>query len=62
MPGKPIEFEKLLTPYEVAQMFRVTPKTVLRWAQSGRLSSVRTMGGHRRYREAEVRALLRDGK
>jgi hypothetical protein len=34
------------------------PKTVTRWADSGRLTSLRTLGGHRRYREAEVRMLL----
>lgn len=52
------ESEPMLTPAEVATMFRVDPKTVTRWAQKGWLSSVRTPGGHRRYREAEVRALL----
>ncbi len=49
---------KLLTPAEVAAMFRVDPKTVTRWAKAGKLSSIRTLGGHRRYREAEVRLLL----
>ena len=48
----------LLTPAEVAAMFGVDPKTVARWARAGKLASVRTLGGHRRYREAEVRALL----
>ncbi len=48
----------LLTPGEVAAMFRVDPKTVTRWAKAGKLSSIRTLGGHRRYRESEVRALL----
>lgn len=50
--------DPLLTPAEVATMFRVDPKTVTRWAEQGKLTSVRTLGGHRRYREAEVRALL----
>lgn len=50
--------EQLLTPAEVAALFRVDPKTVTRWANAGRLTSVRTLGGHRRFREAEVRALL----
>jgi len=50
--------EPLLTPAEVATMFRVDPKTVTRWAKAGKLTSIRTLGGHRRYREAEVRALL----
>lgn len=50
--------ETLLTPAEVAAMFRVDPKTVTRWAKAGKLSSIRTLGGHRRYRETEVRALL----
>jgi excisionase family DNA binding protein len=50
--------EPLLTPAEVAVLFRVVPKTVTRWARAGKLASVRTPGGHRRYRESEVRALL----
>ena len=48
----------LLTPAEVAALFRVDPKTVTRWAQQGKLGSIRTLGGHRRYREAEVHAYL----
>ncbi len=52
--------EKLLTPAEVAALFRVDPKTVTRWAKAGKLNSIRTLGGHRRYREVEVRALLGD--
>ena len=48
----------LLTPSEVAALFRVDPKTVTRWAQQGKLGSIRTLGGHRRYREAEVHAFL----
>ena len=52
------ESESLLTPAEVAAMFRVDPKTVTRWAQAGKLNAIRTLGGHRRYRESEVRELL----
>jgi excisionase family DNA binding protein len=48
-----------MTPGEVAALFRVDPKTVTRWAASGRISSIRTPGGHRRFRESEVQALLR---
>lgn len=50
--------ESLLTPAEVAALFRVDPKTVTRWAKAGKLTSIRTLGGHRRYREVEVRELL----
>ena len=57
----PTESEALLTPAEVAALFRVDPKTVTRWAKAGKLSSIRTLGGHRRYRESEVRALLSGG-
>jgi excisionase family DNA binding protein len=52
------EQEVLLTPSEVASLFRVDPKTVTRWAKSGKLTSIRTLGGHRRYKESEVKALL----
>jgi excisionase family DNA binding protein len=50
--------ERLLTPGEVAALFRVDPKTVTRWAKAGRIGSVSTPGGHRRFRESEIRALL----
>ncbi|MEJ3652408.1 BldC family transcriptional regulator [Actinomycetes bacterium KLBMP 9759] len=50
--------ERLLTPGEVAALFRVDPKTVTRWASAGRIGSIRTPGGHRRFRESEVRGML----
>jgi excisionase family DNA binding protein len=53
------EPEVLLTPSEVASLFRVDPKTVTRWAKSGKLTAIRTLGGHRRYRQSEVQALLK---
>jgi len=53
------EQEVLLTPSEVAALFRVDPKTVTRWAKAGKLTSIRTLGGHRRYKESEVKALLK---
>ncbi len=52
------ETEHLMTPGEVASLFRVDPKTVTRWAKAGKLTSIRTLGGHRRYRSSEVRSLL----
>lgn len=51
---------ELLTPAEVAKMFHVDPKTVTRWAQAGKLTYMRTLGGHRRYKRDEVVELLRD--
>jgi excisionase family DNA binding protein len=54
----PTEQEVLLTPAEVASLFRVDPKTVTRWAKAGKLTSIRTLGGHRRYKDSEVQALL----
>ena len=53
---------ELLTPGEVAVMFRVNPKTVTRWARAGRISSVRTLGGHRRFRASEIRRFLEDAQ
>ena len=52
------EQEVLLTPAEVATLFRVDPKTVTRWAKAGKITSIRTLGGHRRYKESEVKSLL----
>jgi excisionase family DNA binding protein len=52
--------DRWLTPGEVALLFRVDPKTVTRWAKSDppRIPSIKTPGGHRRFRESVVRALL----
>jgi excisionase family DNA binding protein len=50
--------DTLLTPSEVAAMFRVNPKTVTRWARAGKISAIRTLGGHRRFRASEIRKVL----
>lgn len=55
-----IKPEKLYTPGEVASIFRVDPKTVTRWATAGLLASIRTPGGHRRYRASVVDALAEE--
>lgn len=55
------EEDKLLTPAEVAALFRVDPKTVTRWAAAGRIPSVRTPGGHRRFKAGIVNRLLETG-
>ena len=55
---KSSDHEVLLTPAEVARLFRVDPKTVTRWAKAGKLTAIRTLGGHRRYRKSEVQSLL----
>jgi excisionase family DNA binding protein len=53
-----IDDDPLLTPSEVARMFRVDPKTVTRWAKAGKLTTIRTLGNHRRFRQQEVLDLL----
>ena len=59
--GSPDTSERLLLPGEVSAMFRVSVSAVRRWGSRGYLTEVRTLGGHRRYRESEVRALLDGG-
>ena len=54
--------DMLLTPSEVARIFRVNPKTVTRWARSGKLPAIRTLGGHRRFRSADIQAFLDAGE
>lgn len=48
----------LLTPSQVAALFHVDPKTVTRWANAGKLTAIRTLGGHRRFKRMEVEKLL----
>jgi excisionase family DNA binding protein len=50
--------DHLLTPAEVAALFRVDPKTVTRWARAGKISAIKTLGGHRRFRTSEIRMLF----
>jgi excisionase family DNA binding protein len=53
-----VDADDLLTPAEVATLFRVNAKTVSRWARTGKVATVRTLGGHRRFRRAEIEAHL----
>lgn len=53
MPAKPI------TPREAASILHVSCDTLRRWAEDGRITPLRTLGGHRRYDPFEVRALAR---
>lgn len=53
---------ELLTTSEVARMFRVSPKTVTRWAKIGKLDFIRTMGGHRRFYKQQVDDLFAEAR
>ena len=50
--------DDLLKPREVAEIFGVRTTTIARWAREGRLTPLRTPGGHRRYSRAAIRDLL----
>jgi len=54
----PIESTDLLSPSEVARLFGVQPQSIVRWTNAGRLTAVKTPGGHRRYRREDVDRLL----
>jgi excisionase family DNA binding protein len=57
-PRKGSEAPSYLLPAEVADILHVSPKTVSRWAKEGKLPFMKTLGGHRRYPEAEIRELV----
>jgi excisionase family DNA binding protein len=46
-----------LLPAAAAALLKVDPRTVARWASEGKITAQRTLGGHRRYDEPEIRAL-----
>jgi excisionase family DNA binding protein len=52
------EEPSFLRPAEVAVLLSVSPKTVSRWAKDGKLPFLKTLGGHRRYPEAEIQKLV----
>ena len=47
---------RLLLPWEVAEVYRVDPKTVTRWAVDGKMTSIKTIGGHRRFKVSVILA------
>lgn len=49
---------QLLRSHEVATIFDVTERTVINWAAAGKLPSLRTIGGHLRFRRDDVMRLL----
>jgi excisionase family DNA binding protein len=49
---------RFLRTREVAILFQVSERAVTDWARKGRIRSVRTPGGHRRYPASHVKALL----
>ncbi|HEY5398760.1 MAG TPA: BldC family transcriptional regulator [Trebonia sp.] len=61
-PGHATSADELLTRGEVARLFRVDPKTVTKWAQAGKLRTIRTLGGHRRFYASDIRTYLRNTK
>jgi excisionase family DNA binding protein len=56
----PGDHAELLTPAEAARKLGVTPNTVTRWSRAGKIAAIQTMGGHRRFRRAEIERLLRE--
>ena len=52
------KYPSYLRTAQVADLLYVSPKTVSRWAKEGKLPFVRTLGGHRRYPDSEIRALV----
>ena len=51
---------KLLTLQRTSEIIGVTKKTLRIWDNEGKLSSVKTVGGHRRYREEDVMKYVGD--
>lgn len=48
---------KMVTPQKAAQLLGVCVSTLRRWESDGAIEARRTLGGHRRYRRADVLAL-----
>lgn len=59
MQGKhPANPDELLQPSDAASLIGVHPDTLKRWEAKGRITSLRTPEGHRRFRRGDVEALL----
>jgi excisionase family DNA binding protein len=53
-----MSMEKLLTTNQLAKLLNVWPETLRRWEREGKLKPLRTPGGHRRYKESQIMALI----
>lgn len=53
---------QMLRTSDVATLFEVSERTVSEWAKTGRIPSVRTPGGHRRYPAEGIRVLIEAGR
>lgn len=62
MPTRDFGYEELITPQELSQMLRIDAKTTTRWAKAGKIHSLRTIGGHRRFYLKEIEAMVRGEK
>ena len=49
---------RLMRAGEVAALFQVSRRSIAAWATRGLLPFIETPGGHRRFRAADVRALV----
>jgi excisionase family DNA binding protein len=61
-----VETDIYLSTGAVAREFGVSPKTVQRWAKLGRIASIVTLGGHRRFEREEIervrQSMVREAK
>jgi predicted site-specific integrase-resolvase len=46
--------EKYLRPQEVANFYKISVNTLINWEKEGKITAVRTRGGHRRYLKSEI--------
>lgn len=55
--GRAPDDRPYLSPGQAARILGVSPKTVNRWANEGRIPYALTLGGHRRFRVEAIRAV-----
>ena len=46
-----------IAPAEAGRLLKVSARTITRWAREGRIPSITTLGGHRRFPRATIEAL-----
>src|SRR5689334_5209089 len=56
----PMEMKQSYSTSEVARFCHVTPDTIRKWAEAGRIQVFKTPGGHRRIRREDLLRFLRE--
>ena len=58
--GEPNVELEYITTRQAAKLLMMSPKTLIRWSNAGRIPHVVTLGGHRRFSRREIERIAKE--